>query len=629
MQRILWIISLELLLLAPVLSQLTQYTSYLTSKLKYSSALERMNQALENAYNRRSPPQAEGYCSVRYMAMSVPGYESLYPIRFLEETTNTCSGWEPGKNASAVAHTSILWKSEYPEDTDGKKLHLDRALLQLKNILFLKVSSFHVPYNDLYELYRITKPELLMLENNEMGKFDQTILTEVSYNFTGLWLKNNNFSYVNTHLLPSPVKLLIIEQPDIDVGPMNFALFRQLTYFKVSIKSLFPRQLELLPRNLEILTVQDTSLIGTGNIELKGNLLLEGVQINRIRSFRTFSSTQLPSVLKALDLSENSLTSVELGDVAKGLLFLDLSHNELEQFDLLNSLVSVEQVDLSHNWITHMFFDETSRTLRFLDLRGNRMQRISYTPDFLWPTDTLFGAYVDDNSWDCGWLMDFKHSPKLYERLVHSYNYSDVNVNGLPCVLSPSSQVQEGLGEVTLLSKYATPVLILLLLSVMVATAAAVLCHRQRNQIHQQLLNHKCPVRTRPLPRVPEEADVAHYSSLYGSQLTGSRKYEEPTFGNGVLSSRSPMPIPESYDEVRPELQLDSPTLRFRPSTSPEAQLRLPTSFESQQQWCKDPDLQTDRTILNEVVNKPVIQSYVPIVRQWKYEDQATDTDAT
>uniref|UniRef100_A0A182MGZ0 Leucine rich immune protein (Coil-less) n=1 Tax=Anopheles culicifacies TaxID=139723 RepID=A0A182MGZ0_9DIPT len=251
---------------------------------------------------------------------------------------------------------------------------------------------------------------------------------------------------MNPSLLVSLVQLkeLTVE----NCTGINFTLNSLANIAKIEVKNSAVLNLssifDPLPVTLEVIDVVNVSSQHNATLVLtttdEGQSAAKRITVVRC-GLDSVAVKNMP-LLVSLNLSTNSLSesTVRLVNLP-ALVMLVLSHNAIGAVThtlLRFESSSLDTIDLSHNRIAYLHpnaFDD-AHSLRLVNLSYNLLLNME---DFR-PHARLDRIEMDNNPWDCSWLLRAHSSnPTLFRTFRYSKRFDVLSALGLPCLFHISS----------------------------------------------------------------------------------------------------------------------------------------------------------------------------------------------
>lgn len=303
---------------------------------------------------------------------------------------------------------------------------------------------------DILDVLRIKRFYFDVFKTDFIEKF--TILRELS-------LENNEIDslFVNDNANLKQVKILKLRNNKI--GFLSFTAFQKLeellwenedsTYLKLStvlknipLKSLLFNNIKLpidLFRNLPatLIKMHVTLMKFDSTVFLQNNGVLKAIVLvdNDLPSIKLEDNIDIPTI-EYMNISGNCLHEIFMRNFTQ-LKQLDLSRNrfsvlEEESFQDMRNLELLLLYENNLHTIDFNMFNETLRSLRFIDVSHNNLKKIGIDDDI--ELIKHFKIKVDGNDLKCEWLQEFfLDRPEKFQIFSYKKYTSKLNINGLEC----------------------------------------------------------------------------------------------------------------------------------------------------------------------------------------------------
>ncbi|EDS32898.1 Pray For Elves [Culex quinquefasciatus] len=287
------------------------------------------------------------------------------------------------------------------DDAFGKFASLESLTLKDSAVRRIETKSFR----------GLSNLKELEIDNVQIESIDTEGLSNLK-NLTKLLIVNSGLISFKTTGLERLNNITIVDSAVSDVNELVRMLSASVEYFNaVNISSDKDAIVELCSSS--------------------NSFQLKTLQIER-SNLESFSMCNY-DLIQTLNLTSNGLTdaAVQLFSLPN-VIVIDLSLNHLTQFTntTLFDCPRLVKLNLKQNRLRFLHLSHFER-LQEVILSGNQLHQL--LPELFVPS---FGLIVDDNPWDCVWLLQLiQQHPQYFAQLKYHQIHYGLTVRGLPCMV--------------------------------------------------------------------------------------------------------------------------------------------------------------------------------------------------
>lgn len=290
---------------------------------------------------------------------------------------------------------------------------------------------------------------ILNLEHNQIERFipaNESCILEKKINFN---INNNNLTSLVSQCALNELYLKNNQLRSIDANSsLIYADQNEIETVKITNRA---KHLSLSSNNVKNITCNDNKVdfldLSSNNLQLLDNYVEMLSNFNEIRE---------------LDISNNPFVSLKIGTFAKMKNLEKLSISKAGMIDisygLFEDLKRLERLDISYNQLKTIDFHKfySLENLNFLNLGANYLHSIDEYENIKTILHSLRQAAIEDNKWECQYLMKMKNSFKRNEiEVIEAQNSveHESHIDGISCLEKSENTSRNVLEETAPISK--------------------------------------------------------------------------------------------------------------------------------------------------------------------------------